>query len=151
MDLELLIRRIRSPAGPADLSQVRAFEHALGATLPEDYRGFLLAVNGGFPAGWVGVVEPPTGGFPLAVLGGIRPDPALSLLAALAAEPNAGPAPWVWIGGDGAHNDLLLALRDARRGAVLHRDRRRPSAEPTEIAPSFSALIAALWPTRGPG
>ena len=151
MDLESFRGQVRAVAGPLDLAQLAAFERALGATLPDDYRAFLVVVNGGYASAWVGEIQPPMRGFPLSVLGGIRPEAALSLLGAVAAEPNPGPAPWIWIGGDGANNDLLLALRGPRRGAVLHRDRGRPEQVPCEIAPSFTALIAALWPVRGSG
>lgn len=50
--------RFRSAARrPGSPELVRRFEDRIGATLPEEYRRFILAVNGGRPVNWQGEME----------------------------------------------------------------------------------------------
>lgn len=149
--------RNSNPHGSLDPARLAAFEVALGVTLPDDYRRFLLAHNGGELV----PVE-------LVLPGGSEP---FSSLAGPLFGLNAGPSPLdeVFENCDGeipaellafaedvGGNLLCIGIRGERRGQIYFWDHERadPEAEEpgwanvTRLAGSFDHFLKHLGRTQ---
>jgi cell wall assembly regulator SMI1 len=149
--------RFASPKPPTSESAVAAFEESIGATLPADYRAFLLAHNGGRPKPELFDIrwddpELASGGSTSRVdvfrsLG----EGSLELTKAVRAFHGRIPIGMLPIATDPFGNEVLLGLDAARRGQVffwLHD--LPPEYEETDpatlgfVAPSFDEFVASL-------
>ena len=159
-------RRLFGPSRvpPPSAAEVEAFEAAIGTTLPDDYRQFLLRSNGGrldrcpfdgpTPDGktWPVVISD---------VGGLREEADLSLRAARrcyqGSEPQI-PRPLLWIMSDPGGNGICLGLTGTYRGRVyfwIHDEQPAPEEWDGEVetagnvvllADSFTDFVAGLSP-----
>jgi hypothetical protein len=161
-------RRLLGPSEtpPPSLGEVEAFEAEIGATLPDDYRQFLLRCNGGrldwhwfhgpTPEGrrWTAVIDS---------VGGLREEPDLSLRDARrcyqGGEPQI-PRPLLWIMGDPGGNGICLGLSGRYRGRVyfwIHDEQPDPeewdggvesAGNVILLADSFTDFVAGMDPSE---
>jgi hypothetical protein len=136
-------------------SDIRAFEQAIGARLPDEYRNFLLERNGG-------KVKPPWFSIPNSNWRGNRgrvhyffsicDDSTLSLLDAWETHRGRVPDELLPVGTDPGGDLLCIGLCGENAGAMFLWDRSDevPDGEPPDyrnvfrLAPSFSSFMSSL-------
>jgi hypothetical protein len=142
---------VKEHRGPIPEDRIQQFENRFGASLPEDYRAFLLQTNGGYP-------DP--GGF---AIRGTSDVSQVSRFLALDGErwddievyqdryDGRIPAGWLPIGYDDFGNLLLLGLEGANRGRVAFWDHELERDDPvdadtplTRLSSSFSSFVVGL-------
>jgi hypothetical protein len=105
---------------PASPDEVAAFEAEIGATLPDDYRQFLLRSNGGSLGDKYEVVEQYV---VIGSVGGFREGYSLrSARACYQGTPVRIPRALVWIMDDPGGNAICLGLTGEHRGKVYFWD-----------------------------
>lgn len=143
--------------GPAlDPATVAKLESAIGATLPQDYRAFLLATNGGRPADTHRMFA--LGKQQVALNQLHRLDTPRSPLRSDGWRPAWMPPDLLSIGG-ASGGIIAICLRGEHAGSIWYldtMDARPEGSNPrvawhdrrdfTKLAPSFSAFVAALTP-----
>ncbi|MBP7253631.1 MAG: SMI1/KNR4 family protein [Alphaproteobacteria bacterium] len=126
MTLEKFIEMVNDKQPPAPESELLAFEKALGARLPDDYREFLIECNGGFLGGMLWFVGPtPTGEKADAGvhhIGGFRQESYFSLIKIRSCYEGRIPDALLWIMDDPFGNAICLGLQGESRGRVYFWD-----------------------------
>jgi hypothetical protein len=137
---------------PPSQAQVEAFELEIGASLPDDYRRFLLRCNGGNvdwyqfeglnPEGrsWTAVVSH---------VGGLREEPDLSLRFARGCYQGHElqiPRTLLWIMGDPGGNAICIGLTGEYRGRVyfwIHDEQPDPQEWDGEVETASNVILLA--------
>jgi hypothetical protein len=165
MTIDEFVALMESTAPPAPPDQIEAFEAEVGATLPDDYRKFLVRTNGGYIPGWYRFKGPtPDGQSWVAFVHhvcGLREEPHLSLrfnrACGLSGE-SQFPRALLWIMDDPGGNGICLGLGGKRRGRVyfwIHDEQPDPEEWDGEVetarnvillADSFTEFIAGVGP-----
>ncbi|MEO8361909.1 MAG: SMI1/KNR4 family protein [Vicinamibacteria bacterium] len=154
----------RSPSAHED--RVHRFEELIGATLPGDYRRFLIACNGGYLGGSLWYTRPGLSGRHAHVginhIGGFRDESHFSLESARASyqdpEELRIPLELLWIMDDPFGNAFCLGIEGPSRGRVYFWDHEE-EPDPDEwdgsvenagnllrLADSFEAFVEGLRP-----
>jgi SMI1-KNR4 cell-wall len=166
MRLDEFIAGIEKKQPLTSLEPLIHFETALGATLPDDYRQFLIDCNGGVYRGrhWFFGPTPEGGKTDAGIhhIGGLREEAHLSLIASRDVYQSAShariPRSLLWIMDDPFGNAICIGLTATYRGLVYFWDHElEPDADDwdghvessgniTLLAASFTGFIAALKP-----
>jgi hypothetical protein len=141
-----------SKVQPPSQEEIEAFEAEIGATLPEDYRQFLLRSNGG-NVDWHQFKGPTPGGRPwtavVSHVGGLRDEPDLSLRAARGCYQGSElqiPRALLWIMGDPGGNGICLGLTEPYRGRVyfwIHDEQPDPQEWDGEVETAGNVILLA--------
>jgi hypothetical protein len=165
MTTEQFLAAIQDKSPPAPSDRLAAFESAIGCTLPEDYRRFLVACNGGFAGGKVLFLGANRDSRQVAAVhhvGGLREDYASSLEARRVGYHTGDPPPiprdLIWVMDDPSGNPICLGIAGEHRGRVYFCDHERgPDPDTwdgrvesagcfTRLADSFAEFVAGLYP-----
>jgi len=129
MSIDELLAHVENTSPPAPIAAVRELERDLAATLPEDYRQFLLKCNGGFVGGRLWFRGPtPTGEAADAGIhhvGGFRTESYFSLRSAREIYEGRIPRELLWIMDDPFGNAICVCVAGPTRGAVYFWDHER--------------------------
>ncbi len=163
MKIQNFIEAIEKKAAPAPIERLANLETEIGATLPDDYRQFLLSCNGGYIGGALWYMGPtPDGGSADAgvhSVGGLRDDPSYSLGSYRVCYETRIPRDLLWIMDDPFGNAICLGLRGECRGKIYFWDHEHEPAvgkwdgevdtaeNVTLIAASFTDFVNGLVPT----
>jgi cell wall assembly regulator SMI1 len=133
-----------------DRSRLRAFEAQIGATLPEDYRAFLIAYNGGAVSRTHFHISEAEGDSTLASFYGLHDGPTWARLDAAFADYRGRIPAWLLpIAADEGGNAICLGLTGEDRGRIYFWDHECEGAAPdiavTRIAPSFRVFCDHLF------
>ncbi len=130
---------------PVDAHAIEALEASLGATLPEDYRNFLLEHNGGLVEPDVFEVQgdPNVTKSSIQILHGIAPGDYFDINKQISIFENRIPSGTIPIGHDPSGNLLCLAVSGPRAGTVYFWDHDLDNAT-FPLADSFSAFLSGL-------
>jgi hypothetical protein len=165
MLIENYIKRLTNTAPPVDLDHLKAFELIIGASLPDDYRKFLLATNGGighFSTPFSRMNRPGRGKYRVRSWAGLRLEPKyLSLWFLRGAFQSLElriPLQLLPIGFDPGDGVFCIGLTDEYRGKMYYfysEEEGIPASigddlsideleNLTLIAPSFAEMISYL-------
>jgi cell wall assembly regulator SMI1 len=166
--IEELVQAIDGKSPPANETEIAAFEAELGATLPADYRRFLVLCNGGHLGGTLWYIGPTpegrTADAGIHHIGGFRGESYFSLRANRAVYQGSEvriPLELLWIMDDPFGNAICLGVDGPSRGKVFFWDHEVPptlgvwngrveSAENIQLlADSFTEFVSGLHPTEG--
>jgi hypothetical protein len=146
---------IRDSFPQVDEARIRAFERALGISLPHDYRQFLLRSNGGRPdpAEFAITGEPLNPSGTIHYFFGIHDGPNYNLGRKYAVYRERIPADLFPIAGDPGGNIICLAIRGDNVGSVYFWDHDYEALEGEVpdysnvyfIADSFGSMLNNLW------
>jgi len=139
-------------AQPPSRDDIEAFEAEIGATLPDDYRRFLMRTSGGYLDEYRFEGATPNGGSWTAVLshvGGLHDKPDLSLRAARGCFQGGElqiPRTLLWIMGDPGGNGICIGLTGKYRGRVyfwIHDEQPDPQEWDGQVETASNVILLA--------
>jgi len=156
------LKEVNRKAAPAPLHAVLQLERDLGASLPADYRQFLIDCNGGHVGGRLWFQGPTPSGEPADAgvhhVGGFREESYFSLTSARECYEGRIPKDLLWIMDDPFGNAICLGVSGNHRGKVYFWDH-ESEPDPDEwdgrvetagnvqlLADSFAAFVGGLRP-----
>jgi hypothetical protein len=165
MTTEEFLAAVQDKSPPAPPDRLAAFESAIGCTLPEDYRRFLVACNGGYASGkvlFLGATSASGSVAGVHHVGGFRQDYGASLEARRerfqTGDPPPIPRELIWIMDDPSGNPICLGIAGEHRDRVYFCDHEQgPDPDTwdgrvesagcfTLLADSFAMFVAGLRP-----
>jgi hypothetical protein len=158
--IDEFIAAIDNTEPPAPMDKLDRLEHEIGATLPLDYRDFLMRSNGGCVGGalWYSEITPGGNKADAGVhhVGGFREQSYFSLIANREGYSGRIPMELLWIMDDPFGNAICLGIDGAYRGRVYFWDheqepnrarwdgRFETARNVSLIANSFTDFVAGL-------
>ena len=159
MTLDEMLSAIDDKLPPAPSDAIAAFEQKISATLPPDYREFLIRCNGGYAAGNL-VFPGPIGDVSLNHIGGFREESCFSVVEGRDNYQNEYetriPRDLIWIADDPGGNAFCIGISGSNRGRVFFWDHEcEPDLETWDgsfdsaenidlLAESFSEFVSKL-------
>ncbi len=162
MTIDELLSAIENKQAPAPPPELAAFEKAVGSSLPDDYRQFLIACNGGYVGGslWFNGPTPEGKAADAGIhhVGGFREEWHFSLPEHRETYDGRIPSDLLWIMDDPFGNAICIGLIEPYRGRMYFWDHEN---EPDEdwnglvesagnlqlLANSFTEFVAGLRPS----
>ncbi|MBX7104030.1 MAG: SMI1/KNR4 family protein [Gemmataceae bacterium] len=162
MTIDELYAAIDDKQPPAPLEDLASFERAIGHTLPDDYRQFLVACNGGHIGGSLWFKGPTPEGLAadagLHHVGGFREENYFSLDDKRKCYAGRIPAALVWVADDPFGNAICVGVNGPHRGRVYFWDHENEPGDDWDgavesagnlqlLANSFTEFVAGLAPS----
>jgi len=163
MNIDEFITIINDKLPPAPIKELAAFEEAIGHSLPDDYRRFLISCNGGYLGGalWFKGPTPEGKGADVGIhhIGGFREESYFSLEEHRDCYEGRIPKALLWVMDDPFGNAICLGLSGPHRGQVYFWDHENEPEDDWDgeiltagnlqlIANSFTEFVSGLQPNK---